>query len=486
MADDNDKDKQPLPPVIAPPSAPPGVLPAAITGAPAPQPAPPPVAAPSAQLPAPHEGFLAHLYQREAGIQNPFLRGLARTGTGIARAAEGIATPFAPELAFVPGTEANAMAQTNQDVRRFATQEKANQEAGQAAAAKENAVANTSKAESESENALTNKQKEAYAETHPRPMPAVETPQQKEQSAIREAMAKLGYYATFGDNGQMSVAPIAGFQAPQKVQTPEEQVFASLLKNGATPEQALQQLLKDKQKLGGAYGQFGPAFLAYHLMNQAYQENPALLPILAPVLSKMFSASGEPMGPEAQKILAKPPEGQPLSPETKNPIGLHMPEAPTGATRAQAQTAARVVTELPRIRKEVQSLGSELGPIQGRWNEFLTGKVGTGDPRFEQLRTDMEFLSAAAAKFHLNSVRAVDKFDTLAQTGKMTAPVLNGFLDAMEKWAVTAQTQERGYGQSGVSDGHPNATVPTGWNWTKQGGKWGITDGKSFRPYQGK
>ena len=163
MADDNDKDKQQLPPVIAPPSAPPGVLPAAITDAPAPAPAPPTpgVAPPNAQLPAPHEGFLAHLYhqrisapqpgQPDTRIQNPFLRGLAGVGLGAARAAEGIATPFAPELAFVPGTEANAIAQNNQDVRRFATQAKANQEAAQARAAGENAAANTTKAKTGAE-----------------------------------------------------------------------------------------------------------------------------------------------------------------------------------------------------------------------------------------------------------------------------------------------------------------------------------------------
>lgn len=38
-------------------------------------------------------------------------------------------------------------------------------------------------------------------------------------------------------------------------------------------------------------------------------------------------------------------------------------------------------------------------------------------------------------------------------------------------------------GEQGPPQG---VTVPKGWSWTQQDGQWGITDGKNFRPYQGK
>jgi hypothetical protein len=208
-------------------------------------------------------------------------------------------------------------------------------------------------------------------------------------------------------------------------------------------------MAKAKGSAPGKNTGFMSMFAAYRLLNEAYTRNPALLPVIGPMLTSLLKNQGAELPANAAQVLSTMPVDQPLSPETGQPIGTAQPGAPTSGTRSQAQTADRVLTEMPRIQKDVASLGNELGPVMGRWNEFETGKVGAGDPRFEKLRTDMQFIAAAAAKFHLNSVRAVQEFNQLASAGKMTPEVLSGYLDTVNEWAKTAQAQEQGFGEQG-------------------------------------
>ena len=127
-----------------------------------------------------------------------------------------------------------------------------------------------------------------------------------------------------------------------------------------------------------------------------------------------------------------------------------MPEAPTGQTRSRGQFAeSAVMAQVPGLKNEIDKLADQLGPLSGRWNEFMTGKLGgdPGDPdygKYQALRTDMLLLSSGAAKMHLNSVKAIEEFNKLADTGKMTPDILNNFVSTVEKWANTYANQGRG------------------------------------------
>jgi hypothetical protein len=55
----------------------------------------------------------------------------------------------------------------------------------------------------------------------------------------------------------------------------------------------------------------------------------------------------------------------------------------------------------------------------------------------------------------------------------------------LQKRLGDIDTGKGGQTTGGAADGPPNANIPSGWQWIQQDGKWGITDGKSFRPYQG-
>lgn len=154
--------------------------------------------------------------------------------------------------------------------------------------------------------------------------------------------------------------------------------------------------------------------------------------------------------------ISQVPLDQPLSPATGQPIGTRMPGAPTQSTRAQAQVAARVLQEMPAVRTEVTDAAENLGPAKGRLLiGFLLGTVGsTGDAetdrKLNKLRTDLAFASSASARFHLNSVRAMEQFDKLVSSGKSSPNAIQGFLDSVEEWAKTAKGQELGYGERGA------------------------------------
>jgi hypothetical protein len=203
---------------------------------------------------------------------------------------------------------------------------------------------------------------------------------------------------------------------------------------------------------------FMNVYAAQRMMQMAYKDNPALLPVIAPKVGQLLG-----LGPEETKILSEVPLDQPLSAVTGQPIGTAMPGAPTGATRSSAQMGERVLTEMPRIKQEVAAATGSLGPVQGRTTmAFLLGKVGsTGDPGLDKslstLKGDLTFLTSASAKFHINSVRAMEEFDRLISSGKSSEEAIQGTLDSMEQWAKTAAGQQHGAGERGGTGGSNDA-----------------------------
>ena len=186
------------------------------------------------------------------------------------------------------------------------------------------------------------------------------------------------------------------------------------------------------------------------LMDMAYKDNPELLTLMPQILKQVGIEAPADIGEKSKEALPTNEKGE--------PIGTAMPGAPTGATRNRGQLAEGMIAEIPNVKKNIADLGDQLGPALGRWNEFMTGKIGAGDPRFEQLRTNMQLMTSGAAKMHLNSVRAVEEFNKLASAGKMTPEVLNAFIDTVGEWAGTYAKQGRGK-PAGKSDAAPGAGV---------------------------
>ncbi len=153
----------------------------------------------------------------------------------------------------------------------------------------------------------------------------------------------------------------------------------------------------------GAYGNMGPAFAAYHMLSTAYQDNPALLPVIAPMVAKIMG------NPEAASTFAQIPNGQPEDAYGKA-LGLRQPGAPTATTRSRGQFAAEVLPTMQEAEEEVKNLGDKLGPFAGRYSDLVTGKIGAYGPEYSGLQTDMHNIASAWGRLHGNSVQTMKDF----------------------------------------------------------------------------
>ena len=324
-----------------------------------------------------------------------------------------------------------------------------------------------------------------------------ESAEDETRNLIRRTMAGQGYNVAFDPAGKMSVTPVEGFQRPTKVG--EEKLYTDpssgkqfygvavpeggikdtgtgKIVTGAEPfikpspelHDAFSEWKQDPQNYekfrsamerinaeGGKNTGFMTMYAMYRLLQTAYSDNPALLPIVNSMFKNVMAQQGMPVPKNFD--ISQVPVDQPLSPATGQPIGTRMPGAPTQSTRAQAQFAARVLDEMPTVRSEVTAAVKDLGPAKGRLLiGFLLGTVGsTGDAeqdrKLSKLRTDLTFASSASARFHLNSVRAMEQFDKLVSAGKSSPDAIRGFLDGVQEWAKTAKQQELGFGERGAT-----------------------------------
>jgi hypothetical protein len=376
-------------------------------------------------------------------IKNPILHGIAKVGDVIG----GMVAPGL--MAAIPGTEAHHGLVLNQNANEIGLDQKQDQQTAETGL--KQSQANMEQADAGKENADT------YLLQHPQPKPAPTQPPHILQT-------DQGYFSY--DPATKTTEPISFNNQPLKPfvkptaasHTPFDEYMAnpgSYIGFQKALEETKAQVAAEHPQLAKNAGVM-QLYAAQKFLNEAYTRNPKLLPVIAPMIGKILGLS-----PEDIAVLGQVPTDQPLSPTTGDPIGTSMPGAPTGSTRTQAQTADRVLTEIPNIRKGISAISNELGPEMGRWNEFMTGSYGAGDPRFENLRANMQFLNSAAAKFHLNSVEAVKEFNQLASAGKMTPGVLNAYIDAVSNWANTARNQELGAGEKQPKSGTPDTETRT-------------------------
>jgi hypothetical protein len=75
----------------------------------------------------------------------------------------------------------------------------------------------------------------------------------------------------------------------------------------------------------------------------------------------------------------------------------------------------------------------KLGAIASRWNEFMTGKVGAGDPEISALRAKMGLSTTLLMQAHVGSrgsAQMLEHFEDLANQKKLDGPTLKAALGA--------------------------------------------------------
>jgi hypothetical protein len=106
----------------------------------------------------------------------------------------------------------------------------------------------------------------------------------------------------------------------------------------------------------------------------------------------------------------------------------------------------------------------ELTAIGSRWNEFMTGKLGSGDPRYVALRTDTQLLSTALMQAHVGSRGSegmMEHFGNMANAGKMDAGTLKAAITTERRY-VTEKAMMSKKASGGSS---PTANPGGAFNW---------------------
>jgi uncharacterized membrane protein len=125
-----------------------------------------------------------------------------------------------------------------------------------------------------------------------------------------------------------------------------------------------------------------------------------------------------------------------IPPVPAAPAKVHPSLFPTAATRQMSETAKVIVPKIDRLLADIQDpkLKAKLGPAIGRWNEFMAGKVGAGDPDFARMRTTLALITTGAMRAHVGargSAGMLEHFKNLADASKMDEPTLTASLTAM-------------------------------------------------------
>ena len=141
------------------------------------------------------------------------------------------------------------------------------------------------------------------------------------------------------------------------------------------------------------------------------------------------------IGPDGVAKVVRP--GDTVDPGSRTPQQQGSVNTPTMQMRTAGSRAELAASQVPGIIQEVTRLKDQLGPLTGRWNEFMQGKVGAPNQEIAGLRTDLIFLSSAVALAHAvgrlpENLR--EEFDQLINAPKQDPDNMVTILTHVQKW----------------------------------------------------
>jgi hypothetical protein len=113
----------------------------------------------------------------------------------------------------------------------------------------------------------------------------------------------------------------------------------------------------------------------------------------------------------------------------------------------------------------------KLGPIASRYQEFMAGTVGQGDPEVEELRTKMGLATTGLMQVHVGargSAAMMEHFEDLANAKKMDGPTLLSGLNAENNYVTRkAMVPKTSRFNTGIGNtGTGNTQTGGGFNWS--------------------
>lgn len=114
----------------------------------------------------------------------------------------------------------------------------------------------------------------------------------------------------------------------------------------------------------------------------------------------------------------------------------------TGNEIDAAKWARAAKDKIPGMLGLIDTLDKQgkLGPIAGRYQEFMAGQIGAGDVEYSELRGYINLLSTAMMRAHVGArggVNLMSHFETLWQAGKMDAPTLKAGIKVMDNFLAS-------------------------------------------------
>ena len=167
-----------------------------------------------------------------------------------------------------------------------------------------------------------------------------------------------------------------------------------------------------------------------------------------------------------QMVRVKPGDVVPQGAQTLQ--GMNAENTAPPQIRVAGGRAETVIKEVPRILKNIDSMSTELGPVMGRWNEFMQGNIGMDNPKMAGLRGDLMMLATTVALAHAvgrlpENLRA--EFDHAINAPKQTPENLHAVINAVLPWMQDMAEQAHPNG------GNARSITPSGGNQPAASGK---------------
>lgn len=161
--------------------------------------------------------------------------------------------------------------------------------------------------------------------------------------------------------------------------------------------------------------------------------------------------------------------GSVVQPGAVNPSGLNSLNVPDSSTRTMVANAPGVIDLANRVNQLIDQQVQSLGPAAGRWNEFMSGRIGAPNPQFRQLQTDVKLLKTKLMRMHVGARGGeyiMKSFDDMLDAGKDSPENLKAALTEITSYANDlqheAQSGQLSIGGQGRQPAAPtpNATPP--------------------------
>lgn len=136
------------------------------------------------------------------------------------------------------------------------------------------------------------------------------------------------------------------------------------------------------------------------------------------------------------------------------------PNKLTNTMKTMKQQAAVTLPKIQQTIDQTEEVANLLGPGEGRWNDFMQGKIGVKDPAFAHYKDQTEFVASAVALAHARgrmSGELYDHFLKMFDAGKQSPENMIAALQVAQDWLGDYAKM----GEPGTSTGPP-AAPPSG------------------------